>query len=249
MGFFSKLAKTAKEISAGTRSAAPKAARPAPKPTARPAVKPVARPVIPKIEEDLVHKLYWPAFRYRQNGYDLNYAYDVSVLVTDEIKLTACLLAGEKVLSLNDTGDVVHVLNEEGDVIGTLQDRVEMLRDWITRGDPYEFGLKQFHEDGTLTARIAFYRDRKKGQDWREQTVVALTAFSSEAKQDLIGCCEVGQELQVHEDGDQVIVTDRGEEEMGKIPAKYAKRIIEEGVYGVFFEKTIETSSLSLIHI
>lgn len=114
----------------------------------------------------------------------------------------------------------------------------EMLDDWIRRGDPYKALLNKLTAEGNLTIFLAFYRDRRKGQEWREQSVVTLTGYKSEEVQDYLFGYEQGEPLELeesHEKEGRIDVVKNGFR-LGSLPAKIAKRCEDADPYGIFVE-------------
>lgn len=211
------------------------------KPVHPPEVKPTAEPPknpidsAPKKEVDLTIPEW-------KDGVERKYYYSVKIQVTDLETLTKRAQEKEFLLNVKDIDGAIHVLSN-GDDIGILLDRTDMVQDWLKRGDPYFFCIEHVYPDEPekeATGVLAFYRDKRKGQDWREQTVVSLTAYKADDKQAAICFCKEGEELELEEDyehEDAVIVLASGSE-IGKLPKKYAVKYLEEDAYGVFFEKT-----------
>lgn len=176
-----------------------------------------------------------------KDGAQRQYWYSVKINVTDMETLTKRALAKEYLLDVKEISNEIHVFSLEND-IGILVDRVDMIRDWLERGDPYFFCIEHVYPnepEKPCTGMLAFYRDKRQGQEKREQVVIALTAYKSDEKQSNITICIAGEELNLQEDfehEDSVIVSGSWGE-IGKLPQKYAKRYLEEKAYGVFFEK------------
>lgn len=172
----------------------------------------------------------------RKDGASLAYNYSVPFLLTNR---DAALLSASKkewYLTPEEVDGEIHLFSSGVD-IGKLLEREDMMRDWMKRNDPYIICIEKIKGDSdTCSAYIAFYKDKRKGNEWREQTVVALTAYKSEDTQFMIGLLEGGEELEAEEDFEEhVIITSDGGE-IGRLPAKYAKRYMEDGAYAIFYE-------------
>lgn len=114
-------------------------------------------------------------------------------------------------------------------------------------GDPY---LAVLRAPGDKVS-FAFYKDKRKGNEYREQTVTTLTGFKSKAKQQTISLLEKGDELELEEDFNHegsVIVSYIGDP-IGNLPKKTADKFLQDGVYAAFFEKSeeIESSDCEMI--
>lgn len=172
-----------------------------------------------------------------KDGSPLKYTYNVKINLTDEVALRRHHELEDWYFDPVIIDGEIHLLLGEDD-IGTLADRVDMLIDWITREDPYIICFKNLSETDGATAFLAFYRDKRKGNEWRDQTVVGLTAYKSNARQEIIMFLHEGEEvdLEENEEGTGVNVVSGGDV-IGKLPAKYAKRYEKEGAYAAFVEK------------
>lgn len=175
-----------------------------------------------------------------KDGCKKQYSYTVKLHLTNKAKLVEQAMAKEFMLEPVLVGDEVHVLSGGADV-GILLERCDMVKDWLKRGDPYFLCVQSLMDDGTptCTALLVFYRDRRKGQEHREQTVVSLVGYKSDEVQNNICLLHEGEELEIEEDDEeeQMNVTVDGLF-LGRLPAKIVKRYEEDDVYGVFFEGT-----------
>ena len=177
-----------------------------------------------------------------KDGAERKYWYSVKINVTDMKTLSERAIAKEFLLDVKEISGEIHVFSGNND-IGILEDKVDMIQDWLKRNDPYFFCMEHVYPDEPekpCTGILAFYHDKRKGQEWRDQTVVALTAYKGEEKQSTICFCKEGEELQLEEDyehEDTIIVLSCGGE-IGKLPKKYAKKYLDEDAYGVFYGKT-----------
>ena len=139
--------------------------------------------------------------------------------------------------------DGVFHLFSDGTDIGILHGREDMLRDWISRDDPFVINHHRANDSEGYNVEVAFYRDKRKNNEWREQSVVALTGFKSKSKQETIECISPGRQLDPEDDFDDHVDICCDGDKIGRLPAKIAKRIIEEGCYGVFYEMSEEIDS------
>lgn len=171
-----------------------------------------------------------------KDGAPLQYTYTVKISLLDEAALRHHHKNKEWYFIPKDIDGEMHLFLGDDD-IAILNQREDMLRDWIRRKDPYIICFKNLSEKNGATAFIAFYKDKRKGNEWREQIVVALTSYKSSEKQDIIELMHPGEEVFLEEDETGVAVMVDGEP-IGKLPQKYATRFIEEGIYAAFLEKT-----------
>lgn len=141
--------------------------------------------------------------------------------------------------------DVCIVIHNEK-ALGKIQNSkyTRMISDWIRNDEPFLVYLENV-DDENLTAAvfIVFYRDKQKYMQNREQTVVKLTAYSSESKQFIIGALENGEELDVDSEynlntGKEYVSVSSVGDEIGRLPKKISDRFLEEGIAGCFFEKS-----------
>lgn len=196
---------------------------------------------IPTAKKDESKEKYDVIIPSKKDGAPMAYKYSVSFLLTNEDALVMSMANKEYFLTAKEIDGSFHLFSGDTD-IGVLLQREEMMRDWIKRDDPYLICVEKISGDSDMcTAFLAFYKDKRKGNDWREQSVVALTSYKSEEKQENIMFLEEGEELSLEDDLDDHVVVYSGGLEIGKLPAKYARRFLEDGAYAVFFERTEET--------
>lgn len=166
----------------------------------------------------------------KKDGVPLAYRYSVHFAPSNLEAVLTAAKAEHWHLSAKQIGSEIHLFSEETD-IGVLTERADMVSDWIRRGEPYLVILERVNSETRCTVMLVFYRDKQKYYVNREQTVTALTAFKSEAKQDALSCLGEGDELALEEDWDKedsVIVTFMGDA-IGKLPKKYSQKYISDG--------------------
>ena len=114
-----------------------------------------------------------------------------------------------------------------GQEFATLQEKEDMVSDWIKRSDPMKIYLKNLGNSGNF-ATVAFYRDEQERLSKRETSVVKLTRCTNEdAQLSMIGL-EEGDKLELEEDyerEDSVNVLVDGAE-IGALPKKYSVKYI-----------------------
>lgn len=173
----------------------------------------------------------------QKDGHPLQYSYNMAFTQTPGINVrTDVLVDCEREVDVQANGDLIElVFNDK--VIGTISDssKAQMVSDWKRKGFPCSAIVLR----SCVEVILRFYRDKRIGNEWRQQDVFALTSYKSQSKQDMIFSLAPGDELDVDEDENyenSVVVSFSGEP-IGKFPKKYALKCLNEGAYGVFFEK------------
>jgi hypothetical protein len=127
-----------------------------------------------------------------------------------------------------------------GEYAGDLYFKFDMFLDYAKRGDSVVVYLKKADDTtGEYKVEIAFFRDKEKQYQCREQTVVALTAYKSDDCQEIISSLEHGDEIKIEFDWDNekyiAIYGDR----IGNVPPNIAKKLDEQEPVFVAFEKAL----------
>lgn len=123
---------------------------------------------------------------------------------------------------------------------GDLYFKHDMFSDYAKRGDPVVVYLNEADDaTGDYKVEIAFFRDKKKQYKYREQTVVALTAYKSDDCQDTISTMEYGDEIEIERDDENEKYIAVYGDRIGNIPSKIGKRLEEQEPVYVIFEKAI----------
>lgn len=123
---------------------------------------------------------------------------------------------------------------------GDLYFKHDMFSDYAKRGDPVVVYLNEADgATGDYKVEIAFFRDKKKQYKYREQTVVALTAYKSDDCQDTISTMEYGDEIEIERDDENEKYIAVYGDRIGNIPSKIGKRLEEQEPVYVIFEKAI----------
>ncbi len=123
---------------------------------------------------------------------------------------------------------------------GDLYFKHDMFSDYAKRGDSVVVYLNEADDaTGDYKVEIAFFRDKKKQYKYREQTVVALTAYKSDDCQDIISAMEYGDEIEIERDDENENYIAVYGERIGNIPSKIIKRLEEQEPVYVIFEKAI----------
>ena len=179
----------------------------------------------------------------KKDGAPLAYRYSVPFVPSDLDAVLAAAKAEHWYLSAKQIGGDVHLFSGEAD-LGVLKERADMVSDWLRREDPYLAILERISSETGCTVMLVFYRDKQKYNAHREQTVVALTGYKGEEKQEQLLYLNPGDELELEEDYEKegcVLVLSHGSE-LGYLPKKYAGRFLEE----VFdHEEPVEDSDIS----
>lgn len=127
-----------------------------------------------------------------------------------------------------------------GALVGAAAFKYDMFADWISRGDPLKvYLLEADRAAGVFRAAVDFYQDRRKTNSFREQSVVGLISFKGKTKQETISLLSSGQEVEIDDLSDEsaLVVAYRGEP-IGKLPASLKRKISDEGITLVTFERS-----------
>lgn len=129
-----------------------------------------------------------------------------------------------------------------GEYAGDLYFKFDMFSDYARRGDPVVVYLKKVDDmAGEYEVEIAFFRDKEKQYQYREQTVVALTAYKKEDRQDIISTMEPGDEIEVEYDSEKDKYVAVYGDIIGTFPAKIGERLEEQDPTFVIFDSADET--------
>lgn len=125
---------------------------------------------------------------------------------------------------------------------GDLYFKHDMFSDYAKRGDSVVVYLNEADDStGDYKVEIAFFRDKKKQYKYREQTVVALTAYKKEDRQDIISAMEPGDEIEVEYDSEKDNYVAVYGDIIGTFPAKIGERLEEQDPTFVVFDSADET--------
>ena len=136
-------------------------------------------------------------------------------------------------------------LDYHGEPFAALLDKVDMVSDWIERGDPMFICLKSIGESGQFVL-IAFYRDEQKRLANRENTVIKLIKYANQDAQSCMIGLTGGEKLDLEEDlsEDDVVSVSSCNGIIGYLPKKYANRYMEEGCAGAFLDRIEEGDNM-----
>lgn len=125
----------------------------------------------------------------------------------------------------------------QGQRFAQLLDRVDMVKDWLIRGDPIKTYLKHLGENENY-AFIAFFRNEMKRLENREHSITKLIRYSNEDAQFCLNGIEPGDMLELEEDNmrENVVNVLYCGGEIGALPKKYATRYLDEDCYRVFLD-------------
>lgn len=130
-----------------------------------------------------------------------------------------------------DADYAVMLADHDGEIVGMkygapvirIEEKQEMCRDWIRRGDPIFCEIANL-TSGSERLMLGFYRDEESRLAGKTYTVCKLTSCRSEEKQVNIACLEEGERLYLEDDGSgKFCVTAFPFYDIGSLPAKYAK--------------------------
>lgn len=191
----------------------------------------------------------------RKDGCPLAYDYSqVSYKITDVDAVKQCIETGKWNVTPVLVGNEVHFIADEKDV-GICTDRDQMVKDWIQNKEPLLIYLDRLAVDNDTvqkaTVFMAFYRDRRKNQEWREQSVVTLTKYKNDDAQSAMSQLEPGDPVELKDDVlDDSVGVSGFDGLIGYLPKKYAEKVNENGCFGAFVEKIeeIESETFDLIY-
>ena len=174
----------------------------------------------------------------RIDGHPIQYAYIENIDPQTGIDITQDILDGEeRVVEIHSSSENIELL-WNGKVFGIIHDpkKAEMVSDWQRKGLPCHAVLLSNGDQ----VNLRFYRDKRIGNEFREQTIVALSSYKSAAKQEVIEFLENGDELQLEENYDKddaVDVIPRHDlDKIGSLPKNIAAKYLQEGAFGAFYE-------------
>lgn len=167
------------------------------------------------------------------------YRYPVDLCDPDHTALLSAFSTGEYLFSMEqESGATYAVIGERR--VGIIEDRYDMIADWISRGDPYRLYLNSYTEGDSCHLFLVFYKDKSAAHKSREQSVVALVAYKGAAKQEIIECMTSKLEVNLEEfyagDDVDIVATYRGEA-IGTLPPKASARVAEFGYAYAEIEK------------
>ena len=175
----------------------------------------------------------------RIDGHPIQYAYIENIDPQTGIDITQDILDGEeRVVEIHSSSENIELL-WNGKVFGIIHDpkKAEMVSDWQRKGLPCHAVLLSNGDQ----VNLRFYRDKRIGNEFREQTIVALSSYKSAAKQEVIEFLENGDELQLEENYDKddaVDVIPRHDlDKIGSLPKNIAAKYLQEGAFGAFYER------------
>lgn len=187
-----------------------------------------------------------PSFPYKKDGAPEAYRYRIAFTSSVSDVVSRAIQDERWYLSAVIESGKVHLFLDGND-LGSLPEHADMMMDWLKHGDPYMAAIEEDKSGSGFVVTLVFYRDKQKYYAHKEQTIVALTGYKSEGKQDAISVLEEGEELATEEDfekEDRVFIVSRSGDPIGSLPKKYARRVLEEGAALIIFdhEEPIEDS-------
>lgn len=137
-------------------------------------------------------------------------------------------------LQRQEDGDIKLV--KYGNTVATLVDKVDMCRDWLTKGHPVICQFSAFR-NGFEKVALFFYKDVEAGLSQNPSDVVKLTSYRSYAKQETISFLEKGQKLFVEpDDNGKLCVYDIDNNPIGSLPKKYEGLYEDDMIAGILFD-------------
>lgn len=169
----------------------------------------------------------------------LYHYHNIRFTPADDAQIVAEQIAADHSFELSVSMDGEQaVISYRGGRLGTLIDRIDMVRDWLSKGDLVRVWLENYGDSGNYLF-LAFYRDEERRLSFRENTVVKLIRYANEDAQLSIMDIEKGDKLDFDEDidsqGNDIIHISYGFP-IGDLPKKAAQRYLDEGAAAVFFD-------------
>lgn len=125
-------------------------------------------------------------------------------------------------LDLEISGDEV-VCKHGGVIVAQMEEKRDMCRDWLNRGDPIYCELANLRA-GEERIILSFYRDEETRLEGRPAILAKLTSCRSEECQCNIDCADDGEALWIDPDSaGRLYVMAHPFEELGTLPAKFTK--------------------------
>lgn len=185
----------------------------------------------PKVQE--IKKLR--PFPFTVDGANLRFAYDMDLAPTAPRSIETALGNMEKVVDVNIVnGKLALLCNGNAFAIISDDQKQRMVEDYLRRGDPVNAVLR---ENGK--ANLRFYRDMRKYSTESETT--ELMSYKSKSCQETIYPLASGEELGCYEENGKIVVcTFFGQEPVGKMPAKIARRAEDNNIRAIYVEEIRE---------
>lgn len=143
---------------------------------------------------------------------------------------------GNFVVELSLSEDKKIYVMKDGAIVGCVEEKQNILKDWISRGLPMVCEFTAFRQ-GKEAVSIALYRDDEKRLSDKQFVVTKLTSCMSEDKQEIIWFLEKGQKLFLEvDDNDKPYIRDIQNNAIGNLPSKYKDAYFEDAIAGVFFD-------------
>ena len=187
-------------------------------------------------EETKIKKYPLPS---KIDGHPIQYAYIKDFEPQNGIDVTKDILDGEeRIVEIHSSNENIELF-WNGKIFGIIHDpqKAEMVSDWQRKGLPCHAILLSNGKQ----VNLRFYRDKRIGNEFREQTIVALSDYKSAAKQEVIEFLENGDELHLVENCDKddaVDVIPRYDlDKIGSLPKEIAVKYLQEGAFGAFYER------------
>lgn len=193
-------------------------------------------------------KKYSPSFRFvcaPTKIDDMTQAYRYGFALSDIVPevLKAAFEAEQYLFEVKQADGIIYAMLG-GQIAGIVNERCEMISDWIRRDEPFRLFLNSYTEGEDCKVFLVFYKDKSAAHKWREQSVVPLTAYKGKARQEISAYLYTKEEVEIGEeyfgnDDDDAVVTYKGEA-IGKVPPKIRNRIAEDGYSYAEIDELIE---------
>ena len=174
------------------------------------------------------------------------YGFSLGAPVPEVLK--ASFEAEEYLFDVKQTDGITYAMLG-GQVAGIVNERCDMISDWIQKELPFRLFLNNYTECEDCKVILLFYKDKSAAHKWREQSVVSLTAYKGKARQEISAYLDSKDEVKIGDeyfgnDDDDAVVTYNGEA-IGKVPPKICKRIVEDNYAFAEIEEIIQEENSS----
>ncbi len=161
---------------------------------------------------------------------------NISVKNVDRNMLRRMVLAKEYEVTLSITVSG-HIDIYRGKCrIGQLNDKTEMCKDWIQKGDPIRCEFVSFNQ-GEEKVALFFYRDEESKLENHKCNIVRLTNYFSNQKQEVVSFLEKGEKLFIDtDDNDKPYLRNIDHEPIGNLPEKYNRAYEDDLISGIYFD-------------
>ena len=145
-----------------------------------------------------------------------------------------------------EDGDEKVTIIYNGEIIGYFDEKIDMIRDWISRDEPWVALLKEYGHKHTIL--LVFYRDLKSLWANKEQTVIRLLNYSNKRAQNVILSAPLNSRVYFEEEGESGVYVTLYKQPIGRLTQDVGERIKNEECFGIL-EKTEAVSNSACPYI